>query len=35
MKVDNLFWGMVVAGIAVGITQKILFYYPFCHCGVH
>ncbi len=22
MKVDNLFWGMVVAGIAVGITQK-------------
>lgn len=22
MNVDNLFWGMVVAGIAVGITQK-------------
>tara|TARA_Y100000748_G_scaffold215949_1_gene181213 strand:- start:598 stop:924 length:327 start_codon:yes stop_codon:yes gene_type:complete len=25
MNVDNLFWGMVIAGVAVGITQKNAF----------
>ena len=25
MNIDNLFWGMVIAGVAVGITQKNAF----------